>query len=522
MNPSFPSSTIQQAAALLLGYAIKEVFPDALLGEYRITDIGFSYDFAADQPLSEQLFPLIEEKMRSITKEDITIRWTEMMRENAIQLFEHNQQDLQADLISEYPDKIIPIMQMGSHYDIGGDLPFDTSLGFPCVKLITIDQNDFNLWTLHGIGAEDKQSLKYLIKQLDSYQKYNAKTLAKEMRLIAEDSLWLPKGCLMRQLVVEPLIQNLKNQHYQPVQTPPSQDLDSLWWKHAQLFLDESDHAHHFPIKFMEIATILPETSQDIETIFCNLKQLHEQMISSLQFMDKTIKIMGFKNQWYLNLHYRKSLGSHQNWKKCVNLLEQALKESALDYQIDKEETAFQGPTIEMKIIDPLGRQWTGPFLSLNIHTMERLLENSPSSKDFFMITQSCLGPIERCIDLMLEQHRGKVPFRFVPEQVRIILVSEKKLNYAKSVQESIEKAGFRVSLDIRPGKLSGKIHSAELERIPFVVLIGEQEEIKNTLTIRSCYQEGNDKVKVDDFIPYVLGLIPTAVYNPINSLNLQ
>lgn len=517
MITTFPSSHIQQAAAMLLGCAIKEVFPYAMLGAYRLTHTGFSYDFLASQPISEELFYLLEEQMRSITKQDLPIRWTEMMRENAVRLFEHHQQDLQADLIADFPDKIVPIMQLGSHYDIGESLTFDSSIGFPCVKLLGLSKMEDNLWSIHGVAAEDKQNLKSLIKQLEAYKKHNAAVLAKEMQLLLDNScLWLPKGTALRQSIIDTLVTGLVEQDYKIVHTQPQHDPADLSLLHGQMFLNALSQNYAMPVKLVEVASIFDEDLsanepynllqphsfyQDYASIFCNFNQLRSLVISSLHFMDKTIKIMGFKNQWCLNLCYRKGLGSHSNWAKSVNILEQGLKELGFDYTVDKEGNAPHGPAIEMKIVDSLGRQWSGPFLSLNFPAMERLLKNASHSEPFFMISQSCLGPIERCLGLMLEQHHGKLPLRFAPEQVRIIAVSEKKLDYAKEIQESIVKAGFRASLDIRPGKLSGKIHSAELERIPFTVLIGESEEVKNTLTIRSCDQEKNDKVKLDDFI---------------------
>lgn len=540
-------------AAEVLGYCVCDLFPGAQLVSGAITDIGFHYDFYVEQPLDENAIPLLETTIKALIREGMPVKVQEMMRENAADLLRFHEQPLAAALVENSPHNIVSILEMGKFYDhvpMGKtmDIAENTQqIGFVKILSVTCEKAyipEFGLLPITRVKATvfpDQQSLKQFLKKKGRF-KYGHRLLMEEMKLaIPMDGgfCWLPKGYILREHLLTWWSDQMRRQGHQIIATPGmahavKEPILAVEFEKEdyQLFSDRAEaHAHLYaqtqptyqemPVRYAEYGEKFePVRRQDLEgmlrsrlfyadsiNLFCEQGQVPQELISSLQFFDKIVKIFGFEYQWYLvaSRGFR-SAGTLAKWDLAVDWLIKAIEACGFTYAQDSLNEAVLGPRLEIRISDPLGQGWPGPSLGVNLkYPMQfKLHYKGSNGREHVpvMLSGSLFGSIERFTALLLEQSAGQLPLWLAPEQVRVLPVGGRKGDYANALLQQITKAGFRASVDQSDEKLSGKVHAAERERVPYVVIAGDQEEKEAYITLRSCRKGGmQSRIRLEHFL---------------------
>ena len=530
---------LRLSTAELLACSLCDLFPGTLLIGSVVTDIGFHYDCILKNPIDHSALPLIEERMRTLVRQDIPVKTLDMMRQNAVTFLAHQGQKLKANIASIMPNNVIQLIQIGNFVDICLP-PYMTSTSeiasFRLQSIETLDvsikKNDGVVTRIHGTAFPDNASLKQFIKRAEEAKKRDHKLIGKEMGLYSfhhetEFCLWNPKGTILRELLKDWWNKILDNQEFALVTTMPmvpsaivktqKNDLschseiendDYLACSdptplHALMFATEQPTESELPIRYRAMAPITRNLSneevcgllqsrnceRDYAQTFCSPGQVAEELISSLQFIDKIIKIFGFEHQWYFHTH-RAPQVNKVNWTSAVELLETAMKACGIGYILDKDKETRYGPRVEIGLTDAYGRTWAGPHVLIDVMHPElyelHYRKSDESKQRPVLISRSNFGSIDRFIAVLIEHYAGILPLWFTPEQVRIIPVGPKQAVYAESLRTAIKEKGFRVGIDNRLDALGERVRKAELARVPYIVVVGENEVKKQLITVRS------------------------------------
>jgi threonyl-tRNA synthetase len=248
--------------------------------------------------------------------------------------------------------------------------------------------------------------------------------------------------------------------------------------------------------------------SADEAHIFCAPEHLEAEFISSLQFIDKIIKMFGFEYYWYFKGRGHKYAGTENRWEKATNSLHSAFQKAGFTYASDPQEVSFAGPIAEARLIDNFGREWKGPTVSLDLNAPERFglryLGSDGKTHVPLMIVRSVFGSMERFIALLLEHTSGILPLWLAPEQIRVLPVSKENDAYAKEVSKAVREAGYRVNVDYGQESIAKKITKAECEKIPYIIIVGDKEEKNHLITLRNSYQTQEQMIPVEAFLSII------------------
>lgn len=551
--------SLRRCAAVLLAYAVKELFPGVQLVEGDTTDYGFYYDFIFEQRLPDQAFPLIEVKIKALIKEGLEIRSLSIMRENAGALLLHTEQPFLAERAIQEELNIISLLQIGEVYDICPPLPFKTTAELGCIKLLEVtqelsdsleEQDVIEVIRIQGTAFTDPSDLKKMVKAFNQLKKRDHRYLGPQLGLFAfleetgsVNCFWYPKGEVIKRVLKELWEGECQRQHASFVSTPLV--VKSSFLKTPHLFppfsikeeeyvLSQSRLSHHLllfnqlskqhepPIRFAEVTCEYREWKKtqlwglfrsnswtsDTLSVFCKQEGILKEIISSLHFFLKIVKIFNFEGQWYLVASKQK--GSYKKREeRAIQWFAEALQQCELPYLIEETQDpkGWQDPCLEMRFTDCLGREWRGPHLEIPVHSLVHLspFQGKEGSQAPVILIKSLFDSWDRFIALLIEQCEGIFPLWLAPEQIRVLAIGEQNLAYASHVFKECEEQGFRVQLDSRSEKLGIKIHEAEREKIPYLIIVGEKERNKQLVTIRSSQQrEGEQTISLNEFLKNV------------------
>ncbi len=521
---------LRHSAAKVLSYVLSEMLPNVVFLNSGATEHGFYCDFLADRTVDSHMLVLIQEKMRAAIKSDLPMGQVDMVRANAVELFRHHKQPHLAQQIATNAQQFASVLRIGDFYTLSdeaivastGELPAFTLTELKRIASEVECKSGQESIRILGLVAHNPQELKKSIKNLEALRENHTFRLAEEMKLFATHSdlselewCWYPNG----QIVKESLLTFWKNEMnlrgYQLVSTPqfvknsrgvePTPEVDlsgeyegtryqllsSLALSHIHLF--KSFFADMSPIGLAECATvatsqsaILPESTTppvshaDFAHYFCSLEEVEAVMISSLQFIDKMTRMFGFRSHWTIVGRGTKFSGTVAMWDQAMECAKRALQACGQEEHESKEETAFAGPKLQGYLIDAHGREWVGPSVSVDWHLPQKL--QLPAAA---IITTQVFGSLERFLSILIEHVRGELPLWLTPEQVRVVPISSNMGAYAATVASALREAGWRVRIDAREVSLGKRVHQAEQERVPYTVVVGEQEENTQTLSVR-------------------------------------
>ncbi len=539
---------IRHSTAHLLAYAVKELYPDAQVTIGPVIENGFYYDFAYKRPFTPEDLAAIEKKMAELAKKDEKVTREVWSRDEAVKLFEGMGEKYKAEIIASIPeDQEIGLYREGSFVDLcrGPHVPSTGKLKvFKLMKVAGAywrgDSNNEMLQRIYGTAWAKKEDQEAYLHMLEEAEKRDHRKLGKQLDLfhLQEEApgmvFWHPKGWQIWQAVEQYMRGRLADAGYSEVRTP--QVMDRMLWERSghwenykeNMFVTESEkreyaikpmncpgHVQIFnhglrsyrdlPLRLAEFgACHRNEPSgalhglmrvrgfvQDDAHIFCTEGQI---MAEARDFNDLAFSVyedFGFENVAVkLALRPDKRAGTDEIWDHAEDGLRTALRACGVEWEELPGEGAFYGPKVEYHIKDAIGRSWQCGTLQLDLVLPERLgaeyVAEDNSRKRPVMLHRAILGSFERFLGILLENHAGALPLWLAPEQVVVMSIADAHAEYAESVVQSLQKQGFRASADLRNEKITYKIREHSLQKVPYLVVVGDKERDGNQVAVRA------------------------------------
>ncbi|AVA33320.1 threonyl-tRNA synthetase [Cupriavidus metallidurans] len=539
---------IRHSTAHLLAYAVKELYPDAQVTIGPVIDNGFYYDFSYKRPFTPEDLAAIEKKMTELARKDEKVSREVWNRDEAVALFESMGEKYKAEIIASIPaDQEIGLYREGSFVDLcrGPHVPSTGKLKvFKLMKVAGAywrgDSNNEMLQRIYGTAWAKKEDQDAYLHMLEEAEKRDHRRLGKTLDLfhLQEEApgmvFWHPKGWQVWQAVEQYMRGRLGQAGYEEVRTPQVMDR-SLWersghWDNYKenMFVTESEkrdyaikpmncpgHVQIFnhglrsyrdlPLRLAEFgACHRNEPSgalhglmrvrgfvQDDAHIFCTEEQIVEEAKAFNELAFSIYDDFGFKDVAVkLSLRPEKRAGSDAVWDHAEDGLRLALRACGVEWEELPGEGAFYGPKVEYHIKDAIGRSWQCGTLQLDLVLPERLgaeyVSEDNSRKRPVMLHRAILGSFERFLGILLENHAGALPAWLAPEQVVVMNIAESQSEYAENVVQLLQKQGFRAKADLRNEKITYKIREHSLQKIPYLLVIGDKERDANQVAVRA------------------------------------
>ncbi|MDW8136580.1 MAG: threonine--tRNA ligase [Thermodesulfobacterium sp.] len=555
---------LRHTASHILAQAVKELFPSAKLGIGPAIEDGFYYDIYYEQPFKEEDLINIEKRMKKIVERNLPLERKEISKEEALELFKNLGEDFKLELIKELPEEKVTIYSQGDFVDLCKGPHLLSTGQVKAFKLLSVSgaywrgkENNPMLWRIYGTAFFSEEELKNYLKRLEEIKKRDHRKLGKELELftIEEDIgpglvVWLPKGALIRKLIEDFWKEVHLQRGYQLVYTPhialrdlwkisghldfyienmfPSMELENKAYQlkpmncpfHIYVYNQKRRSYRELPLRFCELGTVyrfersgvlhgllrVRGFTQDDAHIFCREDQLEEELTRVLDLVIYFLKLFGFNEyKIFISTRPEKFVGSPEIWDRAELALKKALENKNLNYEIDPGEGVFYGPKIDLKIKDVLGRFWQCSTIQVDFNIPQRFnLVYVGEDNQFYrpiMIHRALLGSLERFLGVLIENYAGAFPFWLAPIQLKILSLTDRNIPYGEKVAEKFKKEGFRVETDFRNEKLNYKIKIAQQEKVPYMVIVGDKEEIQNTISVRTRKGEVLNSLKLEDFL---------------------
>lgn len=551
--------TLRHSTSHVMAQAVKELFPSARLGIGPAIEEGFYYDF--DIPnitLTPEDLIKIEDKMQQIIKEDQKFERKEITKEEAVKLFKDNPYKL--ELIRGIPDEKVSIYKNGSFIDLCRGPHLNSTGEIKAYKLLSVAgaywkglETNPVLQRIYGTAFETKKELDDYVNNLEEAKKRDHRKLGKELDLysIHEEAgagfvYYHPNGAMLRYVIEEFLRKENLKRGYELVNIPHIAKINLFqrsghteYYKENMYFMqiDKQDYVikpmncpghvliyerklrsyRDLPIRYFEFGTVyryeksgvlhgllrVRGFTQDDAHIFCRPDQLEGEIISVLEFVEYIMRVFGFDYVVNLSTRPDKFAGSEESWAHATVALEKALKNKGIKYEIDPGAGVFYGPKIDIKLKDAIGRQWQGPTIQVDFNNPERFnlsyIDESGKKQLPVMIHRAVLGSLERFIGALIEHYAGAFPLWLAPVQAIILPIADRHMEYAQKVAASLREKDLRVQIDGRREKIGHKIREAELQKIPYMLVIGDKEVEDKNLSVRSKSAGDLGKMSLND-----------------------
>ena len=562
---------IRHTASHVLAQAVKRLYPDAKLAIGPAIDDGFYYDFDREGGFTPEDLEKLEAEMAKIVKENLPVKPFVLPRAEAVRFMEEKGEPYKVELIEDLPEEeTISFYQQGEFVDLCAGPHIMYTKGVKAFKLTSIagaywrgSEKNKMLTRIYGTAFANKTDLESYLTMMEEAKKRDHRKLGKELGLFmfAEEGpgfpFFLPKGMTLKNILIDYWREIHYRDGYQEVSTPIILSR-KLWensghWDHYKdnmytTVIDEEDYAvkpmncpggmlvyknqpHSYrdlPLKVGELGLVHRHEksgqlhglmrvrcfTQDDAHIFMRDDQIEDQIKGVTKLINEVYTQFGFEYFVELSTRPEDSMGSDEDWEMATNGLRKALEDMGLDYIVNEGDGAFYGPKIDFHLRDSLGRTWQCGTIQLDFQMPQRFdLEYTAedgSKKRPIMIHRVCFGSIERFIGILIEHFAGKFPVWLAPVQVKVIPVSEKSMDYATGVYEKLKAAGIRTELDHKDEKVGYKIRQAQLEKVPFMLVLGEKEAAEGAITVRSRDKGDLGAAQLEAFISDVKRMIET------------
>ncbi|STR19454.1 threonyl-tRNA synthetase [Helicobacter pylori] len=554
---------IRHSCAHLLAQSLKALYPDAKFFVGPVVEEGFYYDFKTSSKISEEDLPKIEAKMKEFAKLKLAITKETLTREQALERFKGD--ELKHAVMSKISGDIFGVYQQGDFEDLckGPHLPNTRFLNhFKLTKLAGAylggDENNEMLIRIYGIAFATKEGLKDYLFQIEEAKKRDHRKLGVELGLFSFDDkigaglpLWLPKGARLRKRIEDLLSQALLLRGYEPVKGP--EILKSDVWKisghydnykenmyfttideqeygikpmncvgHIKVYQSTLHSYRDLPLRFYEYGVVhrheksgvlhgllrVREFTQDDAHIFCSFEQIQSEVSAILDFTHKIMQAFDFSYEMELSTRPAKSIGDDEVWEKATNALKEALEEHRIDYKIDEGGGAFYGPKIDIKITDALKRKWQCGTIQVDMNLPERFklafTNECNHAEQPVMIHRAILGSFERFIAILSEHFGGNFPFFVAPTQIALIPINEEHHVFALKLKEELKKRDIFVEVLDKNDSLNKKVRLAEKQKIPMILVLGNEEMETEILSIRDREKQAQYKMPLKEFLNMV------------------
>ena len=554
---------IRHSTAHLMAMALKELFPDAQITIGPVIEHGFFYDIAYERAFTPDDLGLIEDRMLQLSKDDYKISRELVERDKAIQLFDSLGEHYKCEIIKDIPaDETLSLYRQGDFVDLcrGPHVPSTGKLSvFKLTKVAGAywrgDSNNATLQRIYGTAWANKKELKAHLNRLEEAEKRDHRKLNKKLDLFhfsdeAPGSVfWHPKGWKLFLELLEYMRKRQDEADYIEVNTPDVMDR-SLWetsghWFNYRenMFLTKTEDERTFALKPMNCPGSVSMFSQGLKSyrdlplrmaefgkvhryepsgslhglmrvrhftqddahIYCTEDQMEQECIDVIALVLDIYKDFGFEDVVIkLSTRPEKRIGSDEIWDKLEQALINALKAMNLNYVLYPGEGAFYGPKLEFVLRDAIGRDWQCGTLQVDMNLPERFNityvdETGGRDKRPVLLHRALFGSIERFIGILIENYEGAFPFWLAPDQIVVINITDSNAEYASDVTKKFQNNGFRANCDLRNEKIGFKIRDHSIQRVPFIVVVGEKEKQSSTVSVRDRDGEDLGVMSIDE-----------------------
>ena len=560
---------IRHTASHVLAQAVKRLYPETKLAIGPAIDDGFYYDFDREGGFTPEDLEKLEAEMKKIIKENIPLKPFVLPRDEAIKLMQEKGEPYKVELIEDLPEEeTISFYQQGDFTDLCAGPHIMYTKGVKAFKLTSIagaywrgSEKNKMLTRIYGTAFANKEDLENYLTMLEEAKKRDHRKLGKELGLFmfTEEGpgfpFFLPKGMTLKNTLIDYWREIHLRENYQEVSTPVILSR-KVWetsghWDHYKdnmytTVIDEEDYAikpmncpggmlvyksqprsyRDLPLRVGELGLVHRHEksgqlhglmrvrcfTQDDAHIFMTQEQITEEIKNVTRLINEVYTLFGFEYFVELSTRPEDSMGSDEDWELATNGLRNALEEMGLDYIVNEGDGAFYGPKIDFHLRDSIGRTWQCGTIQLDFQLPQRFeaeyVAEDGTKKRPIMIHRVCFGSIERFIGILIEHFAGKFPVWLAPVQVKVIPVSEKSMEYATGVYEKLRAAGIRTELDHKDEKVGYKIRQAQLEKVPFMLVLGEKEAAEGAITVRSRDKGDLGSAQLDEFIADVKKMV--------------
>ncbi|EAK2419861.1 threonine--tRNA ligase [Campylobacter jejuni] len=554
---------IRHSCAHLMAQAIKSLYPEAKFFVGPVIEDGFYYDFRVESKIGEEDLVKIEKKMKELAEAKIEISKYEITKNEALAKFQND--DLKQEVLLRIPDGAVSIYKQGEFEDLcrGPHVPNTKFLRF--FKLTRVagaylggDEKREMLTRIYGTAFADKESLKEYLTIIEEAKKRDHRKLGTELKLFTFDDeiggglpIWLSNGARLRSKLEHMLYKIHRLRGYEPVRGPELLKADA--WKisghyanykenmyftqideqeygikpmncvgHIKIYQSDVRSYRDLPLKFFEYGVVhrheksgvlhglfrVREFTQDDAHIFCMPSQIKEQVLEILAFVDNLMKLFDFSYEMGISTKPEKAIGDDEIWEIATKALKEALDEQGLKYGIDEGGGAFYGPKIDIKITDALKRKWQCGTIQVDFNLPSRFkLEYTDSDnekKQPVMLHRAILGSFERFIGILTEHCAGEFPFFIAPTAVGIVPIGEAHIAYAKEIQKELLELNIDSEVYEKNESLSKKIRIAEKQKLPMILVLGDDEVAKRSVALRDRRAKEQKNLSLDEFIKLV------------------
>jgi len=551
---------VRHSTAHLMAQAITELYPNSQFFVGPVVDEGFYYDFRVDEQIGENDLKAIEKKMKELIKKKYKIEKYEMTKAEALEKFAND--DLKQKVMSRIEDDTLSIYRQGDFEDLcrGPHVPALRFLhNFKLTRVAGAylggEENAEMLTRIYGIAFADKESLKAHLHMLEEAKKRDHRKIGNDMDLFMFNEeagaglpFWLPKGARLRNKLEAILHKSHRMRNYEPVRGP--EILKSQMWHtsghfacygenmyltevdgteyglkpmncigHIQIFKAAGKSYRDLPLRYYEYGTVhrheksgvlhgllrVREFAQDDAHIFCTPEQIKSEIMDVVEFVDKTMEVFGFDYSMEVATKPEKAIGEDDVWELATEGIKNALIENDLPFTIDEGGGAFYGPKIDIKITDALGRKWQCGTVQVDFNLPSRFnaeyVGEDNERHNPVMIHRAILGSFERFIGILTEHYAGEFPFFLAPVQVIFVPISDSHVEYANKLKAELLFNDIDADVYDKNDSLNKRVRNAEKQRVPYVVIIGDEEVENKTVAIRDRRNKEQYNLTQDEFM---------------------
>lgn len=559
---------LRHSAAHIMAAAVTELFPGTKVAIGPCIEDGFYYDFDRTGHFTPDDLIKIEGKMREIIKEDHLFVHSSMPKDEAVKEFQSKGEKYKAEIASQISDDKVSIYKSGNFIDLCKGPHVHSTGKLKYFKLLSVagaywrgDSSKEQLQRIYGTAFLAEQDLENYLTKVEESQKRDHRKLGKDLDLFSVNEaiggglvLWHPKGAILRN-IIETYWKNFHIENeYDLLFTPhvaseelfrisghlqtylenmyASMEIEGKPYRikpmncpmHLMIYKTNLHSYRELPVRYAELGTVyrfeksgvlhgllrVRGFTQDDGHIIVAPKQLEEEMLRVFNMAVDCLKTFGFSDyKIYLSTRpEKKYVGKIEDWEKAQNSIENALKKTGYDYEVDEGGGAFYGPKIDIKIKDAIGRLWQCSTIQFDFNLPERFdisyIDSSGKRTRPYMIHRALLGSLERFIGVLLEHYEGALPLWLSPTQVTIANINEAQYEYCKKLQQNLKKHGIRVVFNDKNEKIGRKIRENVIQKIPYIAVVGNREMYADSVVIRARRNKDLGIMTVENFISLI------------------
>ncbi|MFA5335461.1 MAG: threonine--tRNA ligase [Candidatus Omnitrophota bacterium] len=559
--------TLRHSTSHIMAQAVKRLYPGVKLAIGPAIEEGFYYDFDSPQPFLEEDLAKVEAEMAKIIKDNAKFERSSMKRDEAIKFFEKMGEQYKVELIRDLPDAEVTLYKDGDFIDLCKGPHIDSTGKVKAFKLLSIagaywrgDEKNKMLQRIYGTAFESKAELESYVAGIEEAKKRDHRKLGKELELFMIDEkagaglvIYQPKGAMIRTVIEDWEKKEHLKRGYQIVIGPHMLKSD-IWIEsghygyykenmyifkveeqeyaikpmncpaHILIYRSKTRSYKDLPIRYFELGSVyryeksgvlhgllrVRGFTQDDAHIFCLREQVVEEIKGVIDFVRDALKVFGFSDfEIEISTKPDKYIGTDEDWELATNALMDALKSKGLPYKINEKDGAFYGPKIDIKLKDALGRAWQCATIQCDFALPQRFKISyvGQDGKEYapIMLHRVILGSIERFLGALIEHYGGAFPVWLSPVQAVIIPISDDHKDYAGKVAQALRDKDIRVEIDDKSGRMQHKIRDAEVQKVPYMLVVGGKEAQAESVSVRERGKGDLGAMKLADFMKKIV-----------------